>query len=139
MESRTDIDLIYFKRRLDEEKALAEEAIAGTRFAEKDGTGTMGMEGNETSGGADENHPADAGTDLQLREQDDALIRNAQEILAQIARAQARMDDGKYGLSERSGEPIPKERLEAVPYATLTVEEQRVEEGLLTAEMGALI
>ena len=31
---------------------------------------------------------------------------------------------GTYGLSERSGKPIPKERLIAVPEATLTLDEE---------------
>jgi RNA polymerase-binding transcription factor DksA len=35
----------------------------------------------------------------------------------------SRIKDGTYGVSEVSGKPIPKERLEAVPYATTLVDE----------------
>jgi DnaK suppressor protein len=40
-----------------------------------------------------------------------------------IERAQKRLEAGTYGLSVRSGRPIPDERLEADPAAELTVEE----------------
>jgi DnaK suppressor protein len=44
--------------------------------------------------------------------------------LAAVERAEQRLAEGKYGLSVRSGEPIPDARLEANPTAELTVEEQ---------------
>ena len=37
----------------------------------------------------------------------------------------ARIADGTYGLSAVSGKPIPLERLEALPYATTLVDEER--------------
>jgi len=43
--------------------------------------------------------------------------------LAQVERALQRMDAGTYGLSEVSGRPIPLERLEALPWATTTVDD----------------
>ncbi len=43
--------------------------------------------------------------------------------LAAVERAEERLAAGTYGLSTRSGEPIPDERLEASPIAELTVEE----------------
>jgi DksA/TraR C4-type zinc finger protein len=43
--------------------------------------------------------------------------------LAAVERAEQRLATGTYGLSVRSGEPIPDERLEAVPTAELTVAE----------------
>ena len=44
--------------------------------------------------------------------------------LDQVERAEERLAAGTYGLSVRSGEPIPDGRLEAEPTAELTVEEQ---------------
>lgn len=44
--------------------------------------------------------------------------------LAAVERAEARLANGTYGISVRSGAPIPNERLEANPTAELTVEEQ---------------
>jgi DnaK suppressor protein len=44
--------------------------------------------------------------------------------LENIERALQKIDEGTYGLSDESGEPIPKGRLEAVPEAIRTVDEQ---------------
>lgn len=54
---------------------------------------------------------------------DDALIESLQDRLAAIGRAEQRLADGTYGVSVRSGQPIPDARLEADPMAELTVEE----------------
>jgi DnaK suppressor protein len=45
-----------------------------------------------------------------------------------IDRALHRLDEGTYGRSTLSGEPIPDERLEADPAAELTIEEARASE-----------
>lgn len=127
IEPRTDLDLNYFRQRLMDEKALAEQTIRGTQAAEEDGTGALGMNRNELTD-YDDDHPADLGTDLQLQEQDMALIKNAQDILSRIARAQQKMDEGTYGVCDRTHKPIPVERLEAIPYATLSVEAQAIQE-----------
>ncbi len=128
--ARTDLDFDAFRKRLLEEKALAEETINKTVGNEGDDEeGTAGTARTELSVGAD-NHPADVATELFQREQDMALERNAKDILAKIGRALEKLDEGTYGLSDRSGEPIPAERLEALPYATLTASEMAVEEAI---------
>ncbi len=129
---RTDLDFDYFRKRLMEERALAQHAVSGTESQDDDGGANTGMNDTgtnraELSGGAD-NHPADLATDLQLREQDAALVVNAQGILEQIDRALQKLDEGTYGLSDRSHQPIPKERLEALPYAVFTADEQSIVE-----------
>jgi len=53
---------------------------------------------------------------------DQATVQNARDLLAQVLRAQDRMKKGLYGICEVTGEPIPVARLEALPYATTTVE-----------------
>ena len=53
-----------------------------------------------------------------------ALADSLHDRLAAIDRAEQRLEDGVYGLSVRSGEPIPDERLEVMPTAELTVEEE---------------
>jgi len=59
------------------------------------------------------------------REQGDAalLIERAREQLRDINDALAKFETGRYGLSERSGEPIGFRRLEAVPWARLAADE----------------
>ena len=57
-------------------------------------------------------------------EVDDALARSLRSELGAIERAEKRLEDGTYGLSVDSGDPIPAERLKTVPYAERTIEEQ---------------
>ncbi len=72
----------------------------------------------------DPNDPADEASNLYDRDRDQATIENVDRILAKINRALQKMDDGTYGLSEVDGTPIPLERLEALPYALTTVDQQ---------------
>jgi DnaK suppressor protein len=63
----------------------------------------------------------------QVIEQDSALRLGAvdQALLADVERALAKLESGTYGTSEATGEPIPRERLEAIPWARGTVHEGR--------------
>lgn len=54
---------------------------------------------------------------------DDAVEAQLRRRLDALDRAERRLAEGTYGLSVRSGEPIPDERLEAEPTAELTIEE----------------
>ena len=54
---------------------------------------------------------------------DQSIIVELEAHLAAIGRAEERLAAGTYGVSVRSGVPIPDERLEADPSAELTVEE----------------
>jgi DnaK suppressor protein len=72
----------------------------------------------------------DQANDLQERERDLGRIEELQEELAAVERAEQRLAEGTYGLSVESGEPIPDVRLERLPTAELTVEEQRRRERL---------
>lgn len=69
-------------------------------------------------------HPADSGSELFEIERDRSMIDRLQTELAAIERAERRLEDGTYGLSVDSGEPIPDGRLEAVPWAERTAAEQ---------------
>jgi RNA polymerase-binding transcription factor DksA len=58
------------------------------------------------------------------RERDLVLSAQARQTVVEIDAALARLDEGRYGYSHVSGRPIPKERLEAIPWATELVEEK---------------
>jgi RNA polymerase-binding transcription factor DksA len=58
------------------------------------------------------------------RERDLALSAQARQTVAEIDAALERMSAGTYGYSLASGLPIPRERLEAIPWATVLVEEK---------------
>ena len=68
---------------------------------------------------------ADHASDTYDREMGDTLEENAVLILREIETALARIDDGTYGTCVACGKEIPSERLDAVPYATLCVEDKR--------------
>jgi DnaK suppressor protein len=68
---------------------------------------------------------ASLGTDLYQDEFDSSLGDDLRDDLEAVERAEARLAAGTYGYSTLSGEPIPDERLEAIPTAELTVEEER--------------
>ena len=70
----------------------------------------------------------DAAQPLTAEGQDDAIAESLRSRLDAIERALHRLDDGTYGRSVRSGEPIPDERLEADPAAELTISEARAAE-----------
>lgn len=69
-------------------------------------------------------HTADAGSELFENERDQSVIERLERELEAIARAEQRVEDGTYGISVESGEPIPDGRLEAVPWAERTADEQ---------------
>lgn len=60
---------------------------------------------------------------LYQDELDAGIAADLKQRLAAVERAEERLANGTYGLSVRSGEPIPDARLEANPTAELTVEE----------------
>jgi DnaK suppressor protein len=75
-------------------------------------------------------HMADQASDLYDNELDEGLSDDLRVELAAVERAEQRLAAGTYGLSIESGDPIPDERLEAVPTAERTAEEQaRFERG----------
>ena len=69
-------------------------------------------------------HPADSGSELFEVERDRSMIERLRNELDAIERAEQRLEEGKYGLSVDSGQPIPDGRLEAVPWAERTASEQ---------------
>ena len=63
---------------------------------------------------------------LDALERDGNLVVRAIERLERVDRALRKIEEGTYGLSDRSGKPIPRERLEAVPDALYTLSEEQV-------------
>ena len=77
-----------------------------------------------------EEHLAEEATDLYEDEYEAGLAERLRQELEAVGRAEARLAAGTYGRSVESGEPIPDERLELVPTAERTAEEQeRFERG----------
>jgi DnaK suppressor protein len=83
-----------------------------------------GLRHEDTGEPADEEDPANQGADLYQDELDEGLSDALERELDAVARAEERLAAGTYGISVESGEPIPDERLEAVPTAERTADEE---------------
>jgi DnaK suppressor protein len=103
------MDTDHARQRLAEERARIERELAG--------------HGEEQA--SDE--PKDSGdqaNELEQTDTDNALRAESRQALEAIEKAEARLDDGTYGKSVVSGDPIPDERLEAIPWADRNVGEE---------------
>jgi DnaK suppressor protein len=96
----------------------AERAKVERQLAELESTGRDDREAESQTG-----DQVDAADPLAAEGVDDALGAGLRARLAAVTRAEERLSAGTFGLSVRSGMPIPDERLEAIPTAELTVEE----------------
>jgi DnaK suppressor protein len=72
---------------------------------------------------------SDSGSELATEMVETALIADLRDQLAAVERAEARIAAGTFGSSIDSGLAIPEARLEAVPLAERTVDEQRLHDG----------
>ena len=97
---------------LNAERARIERALGDSRRVD---TG----EPNDYAG-----NPANLASELYQDELDEGKAEDLRRQLAAVERAEARLAAGTYGISVESGEPIPDERLEAVPTAERTAEEE---------------
>ena len=77
-------------------------------------------EGSEASGSG--MHQGDAGSDAYDRDFALSVLAKEQDALYEIEQALQRIKKGAYGVCEMSGKKIPSARLEAIPFARLTVE-----------------
>jgi DnaK suppressor protein len=72
-----------------------------------------------------EHDSGDMSQSLFTREMDATVEQVTERRLGSVERALKKIEEGTYGLSDESGEQIPKGRLEAAPEAIYTVEEQQ--------------
>lgn len=79
----------------------------------------------ENEGDMTENDSGDMSQSLFTREVDATVEEQVERRLQHVERALQKIAEGTYGISDESGEPIPRGRLEAVPEAIRTVEEQQ--------------
>jgi RNA polymerase-binding transcription factor DksA len=82
----------------------------------------------EINSAAGDQHIADHATDLVDLEVDQSLAENATNVIAEIDDALLRIEAETYGTCAVCGAVIPEERLEAIPYATLCLDDKRRQE-----------
>ena len=112
-------DLDHFRELLENERSRLEHARQAVHHV-----GSLLEESGDLAIGSGD-HIADSATETYMRELDEGLEENADHLLAEIEAALGRIDDGTYGTCASCGKPIAAERLEAVPYATLCIDDKR--------------
>lgn len=113
------LDLDIYRERLERERERLEHA----RTAVNHSRSLLEETGDLAIGAGD--HIADSATETFMRELDGGLEENAEHLLAEIDAALQRIDEGTFGTCVVCGRLIGEERLEAVPYATLCIEDRR--------------
>ena len=117
----SDADLKHFETRLLEERARIMREMGHIentilKVNPRDSAGEVG--------GGYSFHMADAGTDSMEREISFDIASKEGRLLREIDDALRRIYNGVYGICEASGKPIARARLEALPWARYTIEEQ---------------
>jgi RNA polymerase-binding protein DksA len=90
-----------------------------------DNSSSIEDELGEVSTAGVDNHMADTASATYERELDAGFEEGAQHTLDEIEAALARIDAGSYGVCEVCGEPIGADRLSAIPWARLCIDDQR--------------
>jgi RNA polymerase-binding protein DksA len=121
----TSIDTEHFRGALLEERQRVEHALATLR---DEHPGSLDDEVEETSP-TNDNHLAETASATLGREIDYTLGDNAEQVLSEIDAALRRIDDRTYGICFNCANEIPRERLEANPWASLCIDCKRRSEG----------
>jgi RNA polymerase-binding protein DksA len=113
------LDLDRFRSQLEEtrERLVAARAAVNHEGSLTDESGDLSSPVGD--------HLADSATETFMRELDGGLEENADHLLTEVEAALARIEDGTYGRCVACGRSIGEERLEAVPYATLCIDDKR--------------
>jgi RNA polymerase-binding transcription factor DksA len=83
-------------------------------------------------------HLGDAASDTFDRDLTLSLVSFEQEKLYEIEAALKRIDDGSYGICKLTGRPIPKTRLDAIPWARFSEAAERSHGGTCYPHLGEL-
>lgn len=116
------VDTDHFRARLEDERGRVVGALENLR---SENAGSMDDEVDESH---QDNHLAETASVTLDREIDYSLEESEARVLAAIDAALKRIDDGRFGQCERCGQAIEPQRLEALPWATLCIDDQRREE-----------
>ncbi len=109
-------DLDFFRSLLLEKRAIATGDLSSLNsFGNGDLDGAAGDE-------------ADLGSSASQQAFALSLMENEAQVVREIDEALERIDNGTYGICQKSGKQIAKARLQAIPWAKLTIEAQRDEE-----------
>ena len=112
------IDAAFVERQRQQLLRLRASLLAAARAAESDEADVRETSTREAVEFEDDAQRLDT-----LEREGSLVVRDVQR-LARVDRALKKLDEGTYGLSDLSGQPIPRERLEAIPEALYTLSEE---------------
>ena len=120
--ARTDLNFEEFRKRLNKERVHLTEL----HHKERAGIIEENQNASDNELGAyrvfDDGTIEDSAAVLADMERERMADTDITDMLREIDAALARLDDGTYGIDEVTGEPIPIERLRALPWASMTVQ-----------------
>ena len=120
----------YSDEELEEFRAISNEKLAKTRLDYKD---TMDQLMNKNTNDVDNTSPTykalEEGSLTQTKEELVQMAQRQQKFINGLKAALLRIQNKTYGIDRITGELIPKERLRAVPHATLSVESKNARKG----------
>ena len=119
----TSVDTSRFREALLEERRRV---VAAIENLHEEHPGSISDETGEDA--VYDNHLADTATETFERELDYTLEENSEHVLAEIDAALERIEEATYGICTNCAKPIPEERLEARPWATLCIDCKRERE-----------
>jgi RNA polymerase-binding protein DksA len=115
------IDTEQFRAELEQHR----ERLRGTIAHHDIGNSSLTEETGELMSSSSDNHLADTASETYEREFDEGLEEDAQDQLREVEAALKRLEEGTYGTCSVCGKTIPVERLEAVPWTTLCIDDAR--------------
>jgi len=119
MEEKTrysDEELEEFRTLILEKLKVAEEDYEHTMDA------VLNRDNNEADDTAPTYHALEEGSEVQSKEQLMSMALRQQKFVQGLKAALVRINNKTYGICRETGKLIPKERLRAVPHATLSIE-----------------
>lgn len=112
----TDEELEEFRTLINEKLAVAESDYQHTMDQ------IMNRDSNEADDTAPTYHALEEGSEVQSKEQLLSMAMRQQKFITGLKAALVRIENKTYGICRETGKLIPKERLRAVPHATLSIE-----------------
>jgi RNA polymerase-binding protein DksA len=116
------VDTDRFREALLAERERVTKAIG---YLHKENPGNIEDETGEVVGTLDSDNYGDTATVTYDRELDYSLEENSESVLREIDAALQRIEDGTYGVCEGCGKQIEEERLEAIPWTRLCIDDAR--------------
>ena len=117
----TDEELEEFRQLIEEKLKVAQDDYEHTMDA------VMNRDSNEADDTAPTYHALEEGSEVQSKEQLMAMAQRQQKFIQGLKAALVRIENKTYGICRETGKLIPKERLRAVPHATLSIEVKKDE------------